>query len=114
MPSTAAITIYIFGASALYQGASILLAPRQALATRQLPESARPALTAFGVAISGLGAYYTLAAYQENRTFFALTLFRIPAAIILGAQGPGWRPMAAWEVLATLATAASLAWEGWA
>ncbi|KAH6634384.1 hypothetical protein B0J18DRAFT_17553 [Chaetomium sp. MPI-SDFR-AT-0129] len=113
MPSTAAITIYIFGATAIYQGASILLAPRHALAAKQLPESARPALTSFGVTISGLGIFYTLAAYQENRTFFALTLFRIPAAIIFGAQGPGWRPMAVWEVFATLATAASLAWEGW-
>jgi hypothetical protein len=111
MPSAAAITAYLFGASAAYQGVSILFAPRRALAAKQLPESALPGLNAFSVAITGIGFFYILAAYQENRTFFASSLLRLPAAAIFGAQGPGWRPMAAWEAFSTLLTAAALAWD---
>jgi hypothetical protein len=111
MPSATAITLYTFGVSAIYQGASILLAPRRALAAKQLPELALPSLGAFSVAITGIGCSYILAAYQENRAMFFFSLLRLPAAAIFAAQGPGWRPMAAWEAFATCLTAAALAWE---
>lgn len=111
MPSATAITLYMFGASAVYQGASILLAPRRALAAKQLPDSAIPSLNAFSVAIAGLGFHYVFAAYQENRTLFYFSLLRLPAAAIFASQGPGWRPMAAWEAFSTCLTAVALVWD---
>ncbi|KAF4961364.1 hypothetical protein FSARC_10209 [Fusarium sarcochroum] len=91
MPSLAALTIYIFGLSAFNHGVSNLVSQRKALAAKQLPESALPALNGFSVAIIGIGIYYMLAAYQENRTFFAMTLARFISASIFWAQGPAWR-----------------------
>ena len=111
MPSATAITVYLFGASVVYQGASILFAPRRALAAKGLPESALPSLNAFSVAASGIGLFYILAAYQENKIFFAFSLLRLPAAVIFWAQGPGWHAMATWEALSTLLTAGALAWD---
>lgn len=111
MPSIAALTIYAFGISALNHGVGNLLSPRKALATKQLPDSALPALNGFSVAIIGIGIYYCLAAYQENRTFFALTLARLVSARIFWAQGPAWRVIATWEGISALLTALALAWE---
>jgi hypothetical protein len=111
MPSATAITAYLFGVSAIYEGATILLAPRRGLAAKQLPEAALPSLNAFSVAVTGIGMFYLLAAYQENKIFFLFSLFRLPAAAIFAAQGPGWRPRAIWEGVATLLTAVALVWD---
>ena len=111
MPSATAMTLYLFGASAAYQGAGIFISPRKALAAKQLPTSGLPSLKAFSVAITGIGLSYILAAYQENRAVFTFSILRLPAAEILWAQGPGWHPMAAWEAFSPLLTAVALVWD---
>ncbi|KAI3578913.1 hypothetical protein IWW34DRAFT_819864 [Fusarium oxysporum f. sp. albedinis] len=113
MPSTTAITIFIFGLSAFNHGVSNLISPRKGLTAKQLPESALPALNGFSVAIIGIGIYYMLAAYQENRGFFALTLARFISARIFWVQGPAWRVIATWEAFSAGLTAVALAYEGY-
>ncbi|KAI6754576.1 hypothetical protein HG530_012328 [Fusarium avenaceum] len=113
MPSVTAITIFIFGLSAFNHGVSNLILPRKALAAKQLHESALPALNGFSVAIIGIGIYYMLAAYQENRAFFALTLARFISASIFWFQGPAWRVIATWEAMSAVMTAVALAGEAY-
>ncbi|KAF5552914.1 hypothetical protein FMEXI_2695 [Fusarium mexicanum] len=113
MPSITAVTIFIFGLSAFNHGVSNLISPRKALAAKQLQDSALPALNGFSVAIIGIGIYYMLAAYQENRGFFALTLARFISARIFWLQGPAWRVIASWEAFSAALTAAALAYEGY-
>lgn len=114
MPSLTAITIYIFGLSAFNHGVQNLLSQRKALASKQLPEAALPALNGFSVAIIGIGIYYCLAAYQENRAFFAMTLARFISATIFWYQGPAWRVIATWEGFSAALTGLALLWEGYA
>jgi hypothetical protein len=111
MPSLAAITIYIFGLSALNHGVNNLFTPQKALAAKRLPESALPALNSFSVAIIGIGIYYCLAAYQENRAFFVMTLARFISATIFWYQGPAWRVISVWEGVSAALTGAALLWE---
>ncbi|KAF5011841.1 hypothetical protein FDECE_2073 [Fusarium decemcellulare] len=113
MPSIAALTIYLFGASAFNHGVSNLVSQRKALVAKQLPDSALPALNGFSVAIIGIGIYYMLAAYQENRAFFTMTLARFISARIFWAQGPAWRVIATWEAISAVMTAAALAWDAY-
>ncbi|KAF5700047.1 hypothetical protein FMUND_14490 [Fusarium mundagurra] len=113
MPSITAVTIFIFGLSAFNHGVSNLISPRKALAAKQLQDSALPALNGFSVAIIGIGIYYMLAAYQENRGFFALTLARFISARIFWLQGPAWRVIATWEAFSAVLTAIALAYEGY-
>ncbi len=113
MPSAAAVTIYLFGASAFYHGVSNLLSPRKALTAKQLPDSSLSALNGFSVAIIGIGIYYTLAAYQENTAFFVMTLSRLISARIFWVQGPAWRVIATWEGISAGMTALALAWDAW-
>ncbi|KAF5559408.1 hypothetical protein FPHYL_7096 [Fusarium phyllophilum] len=113
MPSITAVTIFIFGLSAFNHGVSNLISPRKALAAKQLQDSALPALNGFSVAIIGIGIYYMLAAYQENRGFFALTLARFISARIFWLQGPAWRVIATWEAFSAALTAVALAYEGY-
>lgn len=113
MPSISAITIFIFGLSAFNHGVTNLISPRKALATKQLPETALPALNGFSVAIIGIGIYYMLAAYQENRMFFVLTLARFISARIFWVQGPAWRVIATWEAGSAGLTAAALIGEAY-
>lgn len=54
-----------------------------------------------------------LAAYQENRAFFALTLARFISASIFWFQGPAWRVIATWEAISAVMTAAALAGEAY-
>ncbi|KAF4430457.1 hypothetical protein FACUT_8823 [Fusarium acutatum] len=113
MPSITAVTIFIFGLSAFNHGVSNLISPRKALAVKQLQDSALPALNGFSVAIIGIGIYYMLAAYQENRGFFTLTLARFISARIFWLQGPAWRVIATWEAFSAVLTAVALAYEGY-
>jgi hypothetical protein len=113
MPSISAITIFIFGLSAFNHGVSNLVSPQKALTAKQLPDSALPALNGFSVAIIGIGIYYMLAAYQDNRAFFTLTLARFISARIFWAQGPAWRVIATWEAVSAGFTAAALLGEAY-
>lgn len=45
-----------------------------------------------------MGIYYTLAAYQENRTFFFLTVpMRMLTATVFWSQGGAWKLAGMWE-----------------
>jgi|SRR5687768_5519754 hypothetical protein len=114
MPSIAALTIYAFGFTAIHHGLDILIRPSQALASKQLTKTAVQPLNAFAVAALGIGIYYVLAAWQENRTFFAATLLRFVSAAIFWKQGDAWKGIARWEGASAVTTAVALAWEGFA
>lgn len=113
MPSTAAITIYAFGFTSFIFGTLSLLYPQNALETLNLPSAAQPAANGNALAALAMGLYYTLAAYQENRTFFVMTVpMRLLTATVFNAQGGPWRMPAAWECCGALSTAAMLLWGG--
>ncbi|MCJ1359996.1 MAG: hypothetical protein MMC33_009999 [Icmadophila ericetorum] len=116
MPSPPAYTIYTFGLSALLSGTFALLQPSEFLKTftLPLPATAAPPL---GLAAIAMGLYYTLAAYQENRAFFVLSVpmrllttavfWRMGAGEGLAWQG-GWRGAAVWEGVGALGTGIAL------
>jgi hypothetical protein len=56
-----------------------------------------------------MGIYYTLAAVQENRAFFKLTVpMRMLTASVFWAQDGGWRMAGLWEGVGAVATGAAL------
>lgn len=113
MPSLSAITIALFGVTALFAGISTLLSPTLSLSTFNLPESARPAVLGNGLAAFAMGQYYILAAFQENKTFFMLTIpMRGLTALVFWGQGGPWKIPAIWEAVAAVVTAVALSWEG--
>jgi hypothetical protein len=111
MPSFAAVTIYAFGISAFSHGVASLVWQKDALAKKKLAAPSLPALNSFSVVIIGIGIYYCLAAYQENRAFFAMTLARFISAKIFWSQGPAWRTIATWEALSAAVTSIALVWD---
>lgn len=113
MPSLSAITIALFGITALLAGASTTLNPSLSLSTLNLPESARPAVLGNGLASFAMGLYYTLAAFQENKTFFVMTVpMRGLTALVFWGQGGPWKMPAVWEGGAAVVTGLALVWEG--
>ena len=87
--SAAALTVYLFGVTALAAGLHGLLDP-PALAARlglALP-SCVPSLRGNALAALAMGLYYALAAYQENRAFFVLSVpMRLLSAAVFAKQG---------------------------
>lgn len=123
MVSFPALTIHLFGASCLVAGFHNLLRRRVALATFSVPASALPAINGNSLAAIAMGIYYHLAATQENRAFFALTVpMRLLTAYVFcfasGATTEQTRKAfwlaGVWEASGSLLTAASLVWEWWA
>ncbi|KAF2663227.1 hypothetical protein BT63DRAFT_484320 [Microthyrium microscopicum] len=114
MPSITAGTIYIFGLTSLCAGFFNILRPRDALSALGLPNlpSVRPASDAMALAAIAMGIYYPLAAAQENRKFFALTVgMRLLTATIFWKNGGPWRTPALWEGLGAITTGVSMIWE---
>ncbi|PGH03577.1 hypothetical protein GX51_04003 [Blastomyces parvus] len=118
MHSPSTLTIYLFGLSALVLGIHNLLHPDTALTSLSLPASSLPTINATSVAAVAMGLYYTLAAYQRNRPFYALTVpMRLLTAGVFwnqappGVSGRGWRTAALWEGGGALVTGLALAWE---
>ncbi|KAF3934266.1 hypothetical protein ABW19_dt0201306 [Dactylella cylindrospora] len=112
MPSAAAISIYLFGATSLLAGVANLLFPEQALASLDLPESALGASNGMSLAAIAMGLYYPLAAAQNNRTFFKFTIgMRMLTATVFWHQGGPWRIPSLWEGFGAALTAAALAWD---
>lgn len=112
MPSLSAITIAAFGTTALIAGVTTLLDPSHSLVILNLPDSARPAVLGNGLAAVGMGIYYILGAFQENKTFFAMTVpMRGLTALVFWAQGGPWRMPAVWEGGAAVVTGLALVWE---
>lgn len=118
MPPLSALTIYAFGLSALLLGIHNLLSPASALSSLDLPATALPVMNGTSLAAIAMGIYYTLAAYQHNRAFFALTVpMRLLTATVFWAHGGGggggaaWRAASGWEAGGAVVTAAALVWE---
>lgn len=111
MPSKPALTIALFGVTALLAGLFSLLSPSASLQQLQLPSAALPSLYANSVASTAMGIYYLLAAYQENHAFFIATVpVRSMTTVIFWTRSQ-WRTAAIWEGAGAALTAAALLWE---
>lgn len=112
MPSSPALTIAFFGATAFIIGIYTLLSPSAFLLRLQLPPDALPVLYGNGLAATAMGVYYTLAAYQENKLFFIATdPVRLLTTVVFWAQGAQWRATAVWEGTGAILTGTALVWE---
>lgn len=119
MPSLAALTIHLFGFTCLVAGVHNLFRPGAALSSFHLPGAALPASNGNALAATAMGLYYHLAAFQENRAFFAATVpMRLLTAAVFvffsGAEEEArgiWRVAGLWEGAGSLLTAAALVWE---
>ncbi|KAI5455969.1 hypothetical protein BGZ63DRAFT_397207 [Mariannaea sp. PMI_226] len=90
-PSHAALTIYIFGVSALIAGIVSLLYPFDEGA-----ENCKPAAAGNALAAIAMGLYYSIAAYQENTVFFMATVpMRSLTTVVFWHYN--WKGAAAWE-----------------
>ncbi|TVY31710.1 hypothetical protein LSUB1_G008956, partial [Lachnellula subtilissima] len=114
MPSLPAYTIYLFGLTAFLASITHLISPTSATVSLSLPNSCIPATNGpplsspphknpnpipiphphprNSLAAIAMGIYYTLAARQENRTFFKLTvLMRMLTAGVFWGEGGQWK-----------------------
>jgi len=113
MPPISSLSIYLFGITAFVAGVTHLISPQIALSTFDLPASALPAVHGNSLAAIAMGIYYTLAAWQNNRTFHTLTVpMRSLTAAVFWAQGGSWRLAAVWEAAGALLTGTALLYEG--
>ncbi|KAI1817970.1 hypothetical protein GGS20DRAFT_530403 [Poronia punctata] len=107
MPSLAAVTIYIFGITALLAGAASLVDPASASSQLGFPLACTPVARGNALAAIAMGLYYNLAAYQENATFFALTVpMRLLTTTVFFTQG--WTTPAVWEGAGAVLTGMAL------
>ena len=114
LPSPAQITISLFGISAFVIGLSSLLAPDTGLSGQSLPGEALPAYYGNALAAIAMGIYYNLAAYQDNKAFFGLTVpMRLLTAVVFWSQGGMWKNAAIWESGGAVLTGGALMWEFW-
>lgn len=113
MPSYTAYTIYVFALSSFLFGLTTLLNPSRGVEVLDLPAAAAPSVVASSLAAVAMGAFYTLAAYQENRAFFRLSLFtRGLTTSVFWSMGGGWRAPGVWEGMGVVSTAVALALDG--
>ncbi|KAN0095551.1 hypothetical protein V8E51_016262 [Hyaloscypha variabilis] len=100
MPTLAAWTIYLFGATAFVAGWWQLISPETAVKSLGLGVECVPAANGNSLAAIAMGIYYSLAAYQENRSFFKLTVpMRLLTATVFWGQGGMWKGAGLWEGL---------------
>ncbi|KAF2119076.1 hypothetical protein BDV96DRAFT_596855 [Lophiotrema nucula] len=113
MPSLPAATVYAFGFTSFLFGITTLLNPSHGLEALSLHPGARPAVISSSLAAVAMGIYYALAAYQENRAFFWLTvpMRSLTATVFLG-MGGGWMAPGVWEGAGAMLTLGALLWEG--
>lgn len=102
MPSFPAYTIYAFGLTSLLAGLASLLSPDTVPPASTLPAACQPASAGNALAAIAMGLYYPLAAWQENRAFFRLSVCMraVTSAVFFGLDGGAWgvwRTAAAWE-----------------
>ena len=114
-PSLAVVTAYLFGASSLVGGAVTLAQPGRTYDFLGLAPRLRVAPTTtlargLGLAAVATGAYYVLAAWQNNRSFFYLS-----TPVRLLTAGAFWldgsrplRGLAVWQGVGALVTALGL------
>jgi hypothetical protein len=109
MPNAAALSIYLFGISALLFGAYTLLFTTDILNTFNLPQSAEGVLSGNGCAAFAMGLYYILAAWQNNRAFFKVSVpMRCLTTAVWWRVGGQWKQAAIWEGTGALLTAVAL------
>lgn len=130
MPTLAALTIYAFGFSAFIFGTLHLVSPTSATHALKLPDTCIPAINGEctlykssnfysqfkltlprgnALAAMAMGIYYSLAAYQENRAFFYLTVpMRLLTSVVFWGQRGGWRMASVWEGGCAIVTALAL------
>jgi len=107
MPSLAATSIYIFGLTSFIAGVVTLSNPASAAAELGFPSICTPVARGNSLAAIGMGIYYTLAGYQENRKFFMLTVpMRFLTTVVFWNQG--WKTPAMWEGSGALVTLGAL------
>jgi len=114
MPKPSTLTIYAFGLTSLIIGAINLVFQDYAMSTLGLSKSSdvQPASDGLALAAIAMGIYYTLAATQENRAFYILTvpMRLLTTAIFLRYDG-AWKSAAIWEGTGASLTAIALVWE---
>ncbi|KAF2729872.1 hypothetical protein EJ04DRAFT_446296 [Polyplosphaeria fusca] len=109
MPSLPALTIYGFALPTFISAIITLTNPALGLDTLALSLEAAPAIKASSLGAIAVSLYYTLAAYQENRLFFKLTIpMRLFTTSIVWNMGPGCRSLGWFEGLGALATGLAL------
>jgi hypothetical protein len=114
MAPLSTLSMYLFGLTALLAGIFNLLSPEAALSTFSLPSGALPAMNGNSLAAIAMGLYYSLAAWQGNRTFYVLSVpMRCLTAFVFWGQGGQWRIASGWEGGGALMTGMGLAWEEW-
>ena len=122
MPTPEALTVYLFGITALAAGVySLLLDPASSPSSSSLSSSSAPSSLTYPAACApfakgnslaaiAMGLYYTLAAYQDNTSFFCLTVpMRLLTTLVFWSQG--WTMPALWEGGGAILTGAALAWK---
>ena len=101
-PTLAALSLYLFGITALLAGIITLVNPSTRAAGLCESADAGNALAAIA-----MGLYYPLAAYQENRHFFLISVpMRTLSTIVFWRYGRA--DVAAWEGLGAALTAIAL------
>ncbi|KAF1977336.1 hypothetical protein BU23DRAFT_659576 [Bimuria novae-zelandiae CBS 107.79] len=110
MPSLPALTIYLFGLTALAAGIFTVFGPQ--------PASCAPEAQANGLAAIAVGSFYILAAAQENKSFFFLTLAtRALTTVVFWRNaarfGGKWGVAAVWEGGGAVLTTGALWVGGW-
>lgn len=106
-PSAAALTAYLFGVTAFAAGLYGLLDPPAMASRLALAPPCVPSLNGNALASLAMGLYYTLAAYQENRAFFVLSVpMRLLSTAVFANQG--WASAAVWEGTGAVLTAVAL------
>ncbi|KAH8770235.1 hypothetical protein F5882DRAFT_411755 [Hyaloscypha sp. PMI_1271] len=109
MPTIAAWTIYAFGATALAAGCWHLASPESAAQALGMQEGCVGAVNGNSLAAIAMGIYYALAAYQENRAFFYLTVpMRLLTSTVFWRQGGQWKMAGLWEGGGAVLTAVAL------
>ncbi|KAI1203259.1 hypothetical protein F5X97DRAFT_283946 [Nemania serpens] len=107
MPSPAAVTIYAFGVTAFLAGVASLIDPSSAASQLNFPLACTPAARGNALAAIAMGVYYTMAAYQENTTFFVAAVpTRLLSTVVFFRQG--WSVPAVWEGTGAVITAIAL------
>lgn len=99
MPSAAAVASYAFGVTAFGAGVHQLL-----LGADDGPNQGN------ALAAIAMGLYYTLAGWQENRAFFALSvpMRTLSAIVFVRRGGDRWRTAGLWEGAGAACTALAL------
>ncbi|KAI1185551.1 hypothetical protein F5B17DRAFT_28678 [Nemania serpens] len=107
MPSPAAVTIYAFGVTAFLAGVASLVDPSSTASQLNFPLVCTPAARGNALAAIAMGLYYTIAAYQENTTFFVSAVpMRLLSTVVFFRQG--WSVPAVWEGIGAVITGIAL------